>query len=472
MSRLAIALTLAVVSSGQRHAQALQAGSWSSNGSAAGYVVEAIGRATDPAGATVTLRSDAAAAGAFGSVGSQLVADEIRGHRVIVSGELQTRGVTRGASLWIRIDRNATMLMMDNGVDRPVRGDAEWTRYTVSLPVPSDATMIVFGLLLQGNGRVVARNVRVEAGVLLTTDGPLAEPARKTLEAALAIVKEHALRRNEVAWNVVEPRVRAYAAGSQTSSEVYPAIRFLLSELGDHHSFLSPPSQTTAMRMGSVQNLNPEVRSASDGVGYVKVPSYQGWEPASMRTYAERFHQSLNVLRETATCGWIVDLRQDGGGNMWPMLAGLKPFLGDAALGTFESPSGSTPPWRAGDNVGVQPPLSLTTLESAWVAVLTGPRTASSGEAVTIAFRGRPHTRSFGLPTAGLSTANETFPLPDGAAILLTTAIEVDRTGHHFGEKIDPDQRVDGDSTEAGDAVADVARRWLHQSSGCRQGAK
>jgi C-terminal processing protease CtpA/Prc len=114
---------------------------------------------------------------------------------------------------------------------------------------------------------------------------------------------------------------------------------------------------------------------------------------------------------------------------MWPMLAGLQPFLGKAALGTFESPEGAGEPWIAGQAVGAEPPPSLAPLEKAWVAVITGPRTASSGEAVTIAFKGRPHTRSFGLPTAGLSTANGTFPLSDGAMILLTMAIEVDRTG-------------------------------------------
>jgi carboxyl-terminal processing protease len=470
MPRCAVALVFALSWSGSIRGQALQAASWSSNGSAAGYVMEASGRATDRDGATVSLRCETAAAGTFGSAGSQLAADDIRGRRVSISGELQTRGVTGGASLWLRIDRNATMLMLDNGADHPVRGDAEWTRYSVSLPVPADATTIVFGVLLQGNGSVVARNVRVEASAPLTPDGPLAEPAKETLDAAIAIVKENALRRSEVAWSTVEPHVRAYAAGSQTASDVYPAIRYLLSELGDHHSFLSPPSQTTAMRTGDVQNLEPEVRATGNGVGYVKVPGYQGWEASSLRTYTERFHQLLNAARESSECGWIVDLRQDGGGNMWPMLAGLKPFLGDAPLGTFESPSGSSPAWRAGAGVDVQPPASLAALESSWVAVLTGPRTASSGEAVTIAFRGRPRTRSFGLPTAGLSTANGTFPLPDGAAIFLTTAVEADRTGRRFGDKIEPDQRVDVEPADVGDAAMEAATQWLRASSSCHPG--
>jgi C-terminal processing protease CtpA/Prc len=180
-------------------------------------------------------------------------------------------------------------------------------------------------------------------------------------------------------------------------------------------------------------------------------------------------HEALATTMKSVSCGWVVDLRPNTGGNMWPMLAGLKPFLGNAGLGTFESPTGSSPPWIAGQGVGVEPPLSLDVLQSSWVVVLTGPRTASSGEAVTIAFRGRPRTRSFGQPTAGLSTANGTFPLPDGAMILLTTAIEADRTGRRYGEKVDPDERVDA-ATGSDDTTLSAATQWLRQSSGCGKG--
>jgi C-terminal processing protease CtpA/Prc len=124
------------------------------------------------------------------------------------------------------------------------------------------------------------------------------------------------------------------------------------------------------------------------------------------------------------------------------MLGGLRPFFGEAGLGSFVSAAGSAPLWHARDAVDVAPPQSLAQLESANVAVLTGPRTGSSGEAVTISFIGRPHTRSFGLPTAGLSTANATFPLPDGSMILLTTAVEADRNGKRYGEKIEPDEVI------------------------------
>jgi C-terminal processing protease CtpA/Prc len=111
--------------------------------------------------------------------------------------------------------------------------------------------------------------------------------------------------------------------------------------------------------------------------------------------------------------------------------------------------------------------VTLAPLESANVAVLTGPRTASSGEAVTISFIGRPRTRSFGLPTAGLSTANATMTLPDGAMILLTTAVEADRTGKRYGEKLAPDEVLPAAASGAtDDPQLDRAVAWL-KSQAC-----
>ena len=90
---------------------------------------------------------------------------------------------------------------------------------------------------------------------------------------------------------------------------------------------------------------------------------------------------------------------------------------------------------------------------------------------MTIAFKGRPHTRSFGQPTNGLSSANGTFPLPDGAMILLTTAIEADRTGKQYGEKVDPDEIIAAPtgaspSNSIDDPTMAAAMSWLKRSCG------
>jgi carboxyl-terminal processing protease len=67
------------------------------------------------------------------------------------------------------------------------------------------------------------------------------------------------------------------------------------------------------------------------------------------------------------------------------------------------------------------------------VAVLTDGRTASSGEAVAVAFRGRPGVLSYGAATYGFSTGNETVRLPDGALLRITSSRFADRTGLVYG---------------------------------------
>jgi carboxyl-terminal processing protease len=315
------------------------------------------------------------------------------------------------------------------------------------------------------------RTLSVVLLLALQADSAITPAASRVLDEAIDLTRKNALGWKNVAWDVVEPRVRTMAAGAQKPEEVYPAIRYLLEQLGDNHSFLLPPAQTRALRTGALPNPVPQVRALPQGVGYIRIPGYVGGDREAAKRYATQVHASMIESMPLAPCGWVVDLRQNTGGNMWPMLAGLQPLLGSGPLGTFEKPGSSSPPWVAGQSVGVEPPRSLGGLEAAWVAVLTGARTASSGEAMAIAFKGRPRTRSFGLPTNGLSTANASFPLSDGATLVLTVAIDVDRNGRRYGAKVDPDQRVYGGGS--GDPESDeplfIAKQWIRSVSGCAQ---
>jgi C-terminal processing protease CtpA/Prc len=154
---------------------------------------------------------------------------------------------------------------------------------------------------------------------------------------------------------------------------------------------------------------------------------------------------------------------------MWPMIAGVGPLLGLGTAGHFVDADGRVSDWfiedgRVGvdDFVLVETPLTLelsTPLPT--VAVLTDGRTASAGEAVAIAFRGRANARSFGSPTWGVSTANSAFPLSDGAVIVLTVATMADRSGTIYGGEVVPDVIVpDGEAPGVDPALA-AATRWL-----------
>lgn len=84
---------------------------------------------------------------------------------------------------------------------------------------------------------------------------------------------------------------------------------------------------------------------------------------------------------------------------------------------------------------------------------------------MVVAFRGRPQARSFGQGTAGLSTANKTIVLADGAKMLLTVSVYADRNRDTYGGAIEPDESLPEDAPE--EQVFALAGNWLHQQPAC-----
>jgi hypothetical protein len=419
----------------------VEAGEWRLTGGNDGYVMET-------SDAAVTLRNDRDTT--YGSASTEVPAEGMRARRVTLSADVETRGVTQGATLTLVIKRGNGSTIGEH--DLSVYGDTSRTRRGVTLPVPDDATAIAYGVSMHGGGTITARNLRLETSPWDMTAPPSREAGR-VLEAAIAIVRNNALRRREVNWNEALPRVRTLAAGARQSSEVYAAIGQLLSELGDRHSFVMKPGSSSAARV----NRPAEARALPNGIGYVEVPGYLGGDTGAMRAWTKEMHDALAAT--DAPCGWIVDVRANLGGTPLPMLAGLKPFLGSAGVGANVPLIGKPQPWVPGFGVNMPPPASLRALRNAPVAVLTGPWTASAGELVAIAFRGRADTRSFGQPTAGVSTANSTYRLPDGGRIVLTTAVMADRRGNSYGSQVPPDEITEGD-----EATLAAAMEWLKRT--------
>jgi C-terminal processing protease CtpA/Prc len=270
------------------------------------------------------------------------------------------------------------------------------------------------------------------------------------------------------------------AQHAQTPADTHGAIRYALSVLGDHHSFFLTPDATTQMQQATMTDSPaPQGKLLLGKLGFIAVEGFGSVDMEEGAKYATLVQQVIRDLDAQGPCGWIVDLRENTGGNMWPMLAGLGPVLGEGKVGAFVDADGLASDWSYntgqaldGDAVVVRVngPVYQLKAASPPVAVLTGVNTASSGEAIVVAFRGRPHTRSFGLYTAGLSTGNGGFPLSDGAVIVLTTVVFADRTGQMYGERIYPDEVVDDVrkfSAIMDEAIPQPALDWLMAQPAC-----
>jgi carboxyl-terminal processing protease len=454
-----VLVSLCVLVAGSAGAQTISL-PWIRNGAKTGYQVQASGDAASAPGAKASVMATDENAGKSGVAMAVSDAAPFRGRIVKFAANLSTHDADKGATIFLQAFANTQDLGFISSDMVPVLGDATQAHREIQIAVPEIATRISYGIVLHGKGTVTADDVKLVAG------DPIVEvPPKDVLDKAIQVIRQYALNAGKIDWANVEPRIRAMAADAKVSQQVYPAIRALLADLGDHHSYLREPSLTELLNTEGGPALLPVVEMKPHGVGYISMPGYSGRDQQAWQSFADHMVQSISQLAPQARCGWIVDLRSNTGGAIAPMLAGLGPLLGDAPLGGFRNAQGQVDSWKVGYGMNGYirqgPDLSHSR-----VAVLTGEQTASSGEIAAVAFRGRANTRSFGAPTAGISTANADFPLPDGSMIILTTAMDLDRDGHAYGDKIQPDQRVEAADSKS-DAVLDAAEAWLSETGRC-----
>ncbi|MER7850307.1 S41 family peptidase [Kitasatospora sp. NPDC096077] len=322
--------------------------------------------------------------------------------------------------------------------------------------------------------------------VTLTRNDGASEPqmsdrAKTYLDQALDLMETKSLLRKQTDWKQLRASAHQAASGAMTTADTYPAITDAVRALGDLHSYFWTPEQARTGTETTIEQF-PELtsRRLPNGAGYLTLPPVSGSEQSAAAYVRQGREAVRNTEQGKGACGWVIDLRRNTGGNMWPMLTVVAPILGDGEVGSFIDADGTKTPWTITDatpSLGGQPfpwgPGSSLRTAAPPVAVLTDGRTASAAEAVLVAFKGRPDTRTFGTSTRGVPTANEAYPLPDGAILGLTGARDADRTGESYDQPIRPDQEVATSPPDYGtdqDRTLQTAAQWLSAQCGATVG--
>ena len=274
--------------------------------------------------------------------------------------------------------------------------------------------------------------------------------AREHLEIILDVMEQNSVNRRTIDWTAFRASVNAAAPNPGNIGGTFPAIHLALGLLGDNHGiYIGPPEWSQTVTNSTVAcpvHFAADLDIPTD-IGYVKAGPIAG-SGAAAAQYASRLQVRISQEDFADPVGWIVDLRGNSGGNLWPMIAGLGPILGERALGYFIEPDGveRTLEYQDGearlDGVTRQDVLSpyyLKTPEPR-VAVLIDEAVASWGEGAAIAFKGRPNTRFFGVPTCGLTTALSPF-LIHGAVLQLSVAKMADRNRTVY-DRLIPDEEI------------------------------
>lgn len=271
---------------------------------------------------------------------------------------------------------------------------------------------------------------------------------------ALATIGKNGIYSGSDDWKSTYEECLKMIENAKSYEDTYPAIKKALSVCGGKHSMLMTKSESQSTS-DSYDEVLPTV-SLNGDIAVIKLPDFLGTAEAG-RKYAKVAEDFIHENRDKVK-GVVLDLRGNTGGDMGPMATAVSSLLSDGELMYYHYRSYDVPvtlkdgvisnAGTGGKSLYPDEKLKVP------VAILTDGMTASSGEALTLCFRGLENVKTFGAPTAGYTSVNMLYSLYDGAQMYLTVAFDKARTGEIFKEtSIEPDV--------ATDSPLEAALEWL-----------
>ena len=271
--------------------------------------------------------------------------------------------------------------------------------------------------------------------------------------------KEYSLHNGKIQWDQFSDEVREAAKTSK-----YLAIEKALTLNRHKHSFyLMGEEKITGLRSPDyhieycVYEEEKIKRMLNKNFGYLNIPSLI-LEPAKSTFEKDRkagqyiwlIDEEIKRQDQKDLKGWVIDLRFNRGGNMWPMLMALSPFFQDGTIGYFVSKHEEVA-WEVvngkilseghdfNDLFDTAPNNYKLKNNNKPVIILISHETSSAGEAVAIAFKSYPNVCFLGDDTSGFATGNKVIPIVDDEYLVLTHSVMADHTHlqHWNGVKAD-----------------------------------
>jgi C-terminal processing protease CtpA/Prc len=310
-------------------------------------------------------------------------------------------------------------------------------------------------------------------------------PPCALLDSALAFAHRSSYYGDALADSSLK-RLRGLCAEARATPELAPAFTALLNTLGDHHGRVMMDGQVVAWLTDQERSHRRDERAPDQAfwrqvvegryglearmldrrTGYLPIPAIQG---SDLEAQAALIRRGLDSLAALGADRWVVDLRINSGGNMWPMLEGLAPLFPEGPVAGALDRHGqrfATYAFRQGHferngfrAVALQPGKDHS---SAKVCVLLGRYTASSGEVVAACFRGRPRTHLVGEASAGYTTETGWTQL-DRVTLVISESVLCDLNDRPYSDHIAPDEHIDGPHPgfDPLDPAMARALRWL-----------
>lgn len=282
-------------------------------------------------------------------------------------------------------------------------------------------------------------------------------------------LKANYINRQKIEWEQVEAKVSEQVRAVANFKESLGAVTTLFDNIDCNHCQVftddgghyisSLNTQLTAADFNEsfIIELQKQrgfhTKIINENVGYIFMPGMLLLDITqdSLDQVSQKMYDEIVALRSSNDIkGWIIDLRFNIGGNVYPMLAALQSLLGDATVYNTIDLNGDIMTrhflkdggFYSGEKLETKVNPSVRPDTTVPVVLLTSKMTASAGEDLAMAFKIRGNACFVGERSYGFLSANDMFDLPFSAQVALTTSYIADAGGIYISH-IRPDILVE-----------------------------
>ncbi len=347
-----------------------------------------------------------------------------------------------------------------------IHRDTSWIEMSLEIWIQERAKSLTFGLYLKGQGVFIVDYFELEEIAIIL---PWPQEVSSFQQEVLDTIMKHSLYQSILDSTKLIEDWHRYLAGNDKDTDGLNALSLVLRSI-DNHSFHITKQTVESWENTSSNETEMTLchgKHIDSTYAYIWMPGVNSGDSISLQYFAEHLQELIDSLDHSNMEGWILDIRNNTGGNCWPMLAGIGPILGKGTAGYFQYQDGMST-WGYQQGASFQDSIincriaqsSYTPIRSnPPVAVLISGQTGSSGEIVATAFKNRNASVLIGTKTAGYTTGNINFGLSDGSMIFLASSYYADRQKNVYKKGIDPDIEVVQDQLE--DTQLMRAIEWL-----------
>lgn len=275
-------------------------------------------------------------------------------------------------------------------------------------------------------------------------DIELEKQTKQLIKAVTKTLKKESIVREKVDWEKLYINLDSITYSEKhflDKEKVYSVFIKALRDAGDNHSLFISKSISNEINKVNENEVLSTSKYLENNIGYLKIPTAWISDEKKAIKYTNELIEQIKTLDENDIDKWIIDLRDNLGGNRWPMLSGLTPIIGDGLMG-YNYISNKYIPYsikKGSMNYSKLKTTNYTTKKPfKKIAVMLNDHTGSSGEMVAIAILGFEMTKSFGQASGGYATVNSSKEFKDGTQLYLATGQSADKNKKIYYPSIQP----------------------------------